>query len=397
MKKGISTLVLLSFLLSLVPLPVHAAEKEQLIKQEVILAYFDIWSQDGIKWDDTNNDGKPDKPGDRKTETFPYFFPEELLSQYTLTRVEVIEPPPVTREWYEKAGGRPYLLNGEKGELPWDDFNYWCNGWPPQNPRASARLADPERGKAEVTWSFTLHENPRKWALDLTDGTVRRVFGLKDPPYPVWTEENQGWRWVMPAVLLWYGIPKKLPDLYVADLDPGTEETQGGETYTGTVVFGLKDTYDKPVKARLSLTHNGYPITSVNGKIETFEPGEEKEFEFEFTGIEGEPSTLYAKIEPYDIEGDADWEDNEMEITIDPAGVDTGTSRLTFQAVSQNRKITRPENTAKWTDWVTATLRPKKPTPPRGTIVSWHITSATLTYPKNIPISCTATLCPRWV
>jgi len=62
-----------------------------------------------------------------------------------------------------------------------------------------------------------------------------------------------------------------------------------------------------------------------------------------------------------------------------------GSGELTFRAVSQNRKITRPPGEAKWTDWVTATLKPSPPTPPKGALKSWSITSAKLTYPKKHP------------
>lgn len=63
----------------------------------------------------------------------------------------------------------------------------------------------------------------------------------------------------------------------------------------------------------------------------------------------------------------------------------SGKGELTFQAVSQNREITRSPGTAKWTDWVTATLKPTVPTPPRGSLVWWEVTSAKLTYPKKNP------------
>lgn len=62
-----------------------------------------------------------------------------------------------------------------------------------------------------------------------------------------------------------------------------------------------------------------------------------------------------------------------------------GSGSLIFRAVSQDRKITRELNTAKWTDWVTAELRPPAPTPPRGHLDWWEITSAELTYPLKNP------------
>ena len=54
-----------------------------------------------------------------------------------------------------------------------------------------------------------------------------------------------------------------------------------------------------------------------------------------------------------------------------------------MQAVSQSRKQSRPAGTAKWTDHVTATLKPSAPVPPKGKLDSWKITSAKITYPKK--------------
>lgn len=95
------------------------------------------------------------------------------------------------------------------------------------------------------------------------------------------------------------------------------------------------------------------------------------------------------RIEPESGGEDVDWNDNdnEDEATImvsqyTPVG---GNGNLTFSAVSQLRDINRPAGTAKWTDWVTATLEAPPPRPPRGTLDWWKITGAELTYPKKNP------------
>lgn len=82
---------------------------------------------------------------------------------------------------------------------------------------------------------------------------------------------------------------------------------------------------------------------------------------------------------------------NEITVTVEPGEEiieeedpdEGGSDGLTFQAVDQLREDKRPANTAKWTDWVTATLKAKKPSPPKGSITSWSVTSAKLTYPKK--------------
>lgn len=47
--------------------------------------------------------------------------------------------------------------------------------------------------------------------------------------------------------------------------------------------------------------------------------------------------------------------------------------------------LTLTPDPAKWWEMVTARLEPPKPTPPRGKLTGWSITSAKLTYPKKHP------------
>lgn len=178
------------------------------------------------------------------------------------------------------------------------------------------------------------------------------------------------------------------PDLYVKSLNPGTSEVEQGRKYAATVVYGLKNTVSGPVQAKLELTHNGYSVSGVDGQLVTFSPGEEKSFGFNFTG-QAQDSVLIAKIRP--MEGDdADWSNNSKQVVV-PLKKEDGApdqpGSLTFQAVSQTRSKARPAGTAKWTDWVTATLRPPTPDPPRSDawIEDWWIESASLAYPKKNP------------
>jgi hypothetical protein len=115
-----------------------------------------------------------------------------------------------------------------------------------------------------------------------------------------------------------------LPDLYVKTLDPGTTVTEAGKAYTGEVTFGLKPTYKAPVQAKLTLTHNGYPVPDVSGKIITLQPGQEQSFSFTYHGA-GKDSVLYAKIEPVGSD-DADWKDNEKQVTVKANLVDLAIS-----------------------------------------------------------------------
>ncbi|MDK2784788.1 MAG: hypothetical protein PWR11_654 [Bacillota bacterium] len=115
-----------------------------------------------------------------------------------------------------------------------------------------------------------------------------------------------------------------LPDLYVKALDPGATATEAGKAYTGKVTFGFKPTYKTRVQAKLTLMHNGYPVVGVNGKVVTFQPGQEQSFSFTYHGA-GKDSVLYAKIEPVGSD-DADWKDNEKQVTVKANRVDLAVS-----------------------------------------------------------------------
>ena len=120
----IISILVLSFLSVLILTATAGAAEEQLIKQEVIASYFDVWRSGD--WQDTDNDGEVDKPDQRKKAEFTYTA-EELLDEYIITRAEVIEP--VDEDLYNEAGGRKTQANGEAGEMPWDEFNNWYNVW----------------------------------------------------------------------------------------------------------------------------------------------------------------------------------------------------------------------------------------------------------------------------
>jgi hypothetical protein len=115
-------------------------------------------------------------------------------------------------------------------------------------------------------------------------------------------------------------IKPVLPDLHVKTLDPGTTQIDQGQKYTGSVTFGFKPGYKNPVTAKLSLTHNGYPVPEVNGRTVTFQPGEEQCLNFNFTGT-GKESVLTAKIEPIGID-DAYWPDNEKTAIVQANQID---------------------------------------------------------------------------
>lgn len=127
------------------------------------------------------------------------------------------------------------------------------------------------------------------------------------------------------------------PDMYVKVLDPGTSEAEPGKKYTGTVVFGLAADYPVPVKAALSVTNNGWaaPLADGSGRyfdetwLEEFKPGEEKAFNFTWTG-DAAGNTLVAKVHPATPPDDRDWSNNSQEVYVPPAGCDVAVTAWAF-------------------------------------------------------------------
>ncbi|MCL6478509.1 MAG: hypothetical protein K6T65_08830 [Peptococcaceae bacterium] len=138
-------------------------------------------------------------------------------------------------------------------------------------------------------------------------------------------------------------------------------------------------------------------------KYADFGPGEIKTFYFDWTAPgELSETVLIGAVDADPVEdryAETNEDDNTIEVTvpIQEVAFDPGEGDLTFQAYSKpgtdlhgNWQEERPRepDTAKWTDRVVATLRVPAPKPPKGTLVSWSITSASLTYPRQNPEFC---------
>ncbi|WP_027365742.1 hypothetical protein [Desulfotruncus alcoholivorax] len=362
--------------------------QERVVKQEVIVGYFDVWK--GSDWLDTNNDGDRDKPGQTGKLTKPFnYSAADKLNEWQITRVEV-QPYPFSSEEYTAAGGRHYNFSGQPEDMSWDKFK-WCLKYLPQN--LTAKIADQNlpAGTASVQWGLDLPSNPIYNALDIKDLKNRQYIGYEPANIGSMVE---GWRWYLPAIITWYGIPKTQINLVASSIDPGVpDEAEPGKTYTGTVkfkYFGTTPLENVPIgvfngQYRATLKKNGQPVTSDN-----FAPDDVKTYTFTWTAPESGQTVLKGVIDTPPLPNayqETTEEDNTIQITVfvSQPPPPSGPGSLTFQAVSQDRSKSRPAGTAKWTDWVTATLKPPAPTPPKGNLDSWEITSAKLTYPKKSP------------
>lgn len=88
-----------------------------------------------------------------------------------------------------------------------------------------------------------------------------------------------------------------LPDFEVVSLDPGTVYSSPDQDHKGKATFRLKeDNYFWPHEADIYIKHNDEIIFEL--KNEVFDPGQVKTFEFTWTGLEDEDSTLCAEIWP---------------------------------------------------------------------------------------------------
>lgn len=416
MRKIITNLLLAGlFLITLfIPKPALASYEDPVPPGQLILenSYIDVssfhcWKHSDGRWQDNDSIPGPDMPGQVKEYDTPNITRGLSSDKYDITGVRIRFLTPA--QWDALGGPALYEKYHGYGNLTYDEFKnfilrYMVSGGEEGEVRANYTPGSP---------SFSLHfiyrlsgtigvsdlEAAKVGAMDLKqqrniDFLYRIGYPLPTPPKQ-FLQAAEGWGYWIPYIVEVYGVPKKpAPDMYVKALDPGTSEVIPGNAYTGKVVFGLASDYQTPVQGTLTLTNNGYPVPGVDGQTVTFNPGEEKSFNFTFHGDAG-GCKLVAKIHPVDPPTDKDWSNNTKEVNVPAKEVPKpGPGELTFQAYSQEGQdvygntvpsMPREPNTAKWTDTIKATLRPPAPVPPRGTLDWWKITSAKLTYPKKHP------------
>jgi|GEM_PF-3242209 len=253
-------LVVLSLFLAVPAGAAFAAplEKEEVAYQQVTSAYFEVWKHIDGHWQDNTHDGKPEKPGERVAASAAYQVPKSIKDRYHLTRVEVIydfgEPE------YQAAGGR-------LGET-WEQYRtitYSHRAIPAGPLKASQdQIRD---GKTTVTWDVVLDMAEHGiHAYNMKNAATREMFNVGTGQF---ADAAEGYRYMLPAIIKWYGVPKSetpLPNLKVKSIDPGTGQSfnrpvamtegtltalagepgtekvyqaEAGKTYTATVTFAI--------------------------------------------------------------------------------------------------------------------------------------------------------------
>ncbi|MGI5882000.1 MAG: InlB B-repeat-containing protein [Dethiobacteria bacterium] len=290
-----SIMMFLLIALVLVPaLSVFASGDEVMFKQQVDAGYWDTWKHSDGTWQYTG------KPGDEKSYNEFVITPPAEASNYE--NVRWIMEIGVAREQFMEAGGWNQYGPNDEG---WKKFKRDYIDHIPNNYRKT--------GDKEVSFNLSPVDEAEKikeedWQADVVEG----------------------WRWYLPVTISWYGVGGEKPDFEVKSLVAGTDKTVPGEQYTGTVKYKLKSTADGPKEAILHMTHNGFGLKtpdggSIHNKILTFQPGEEKTFQFAWSG-QNTDSTLRAEIWPTEPSGvaeesrDANPVDNVKEINVPRAG-----------------------------------------------------------------------------
>lgn len=376
---------------------------------DILTAYYDVWKHVDGTWQNQSGTNIPAVPFDETKGyntsarygveysqgkfAFTTFSALDLLKDYTFTGFEVITPsdPRFNQELYNRTWGQVDPKNPDGGPLKRTDFNreIFKYSKPLINPSAIVTNLDLDNGQVTIKWRFDLPEK----GTGLNRKTNRMPGDTKDPSQL--SNLAEGYRWYLPAIGIWYGVPKSQPDFYVSDLLPGTAEYTPGETYQGQVTFGLNGV-NESMEARIDVTVDAEEVI-LEWEGQTFpgspawitlEPGQPKTFKIKWTAPNKPQVTLRAHIASKDNGiKDSDPSNNTRQVRVNSVerNAVTGPGTLAFQAVDQSRVITRPKNTARWTDYVTATLKPPAPLPPWGRIDWWEITGASLTYPKKNP------------
>lgn len=388
----ITKLIVLLAIMLLLPGTALANPQEQFILNQISVGHFDVWQHTNGTWQDTDRDGKADpygQTGKRVTETYTY--PQsQYASQFTPTRVEITKITQASNLTDDE------LRNAGRSET-WADFNLKYLTKLPNNYSVAKTSENMAQGTVTVQRTFDLAPK----LLNLKDPTVRAELGMTDRDF---SDLAQGWRWYTPVLIKWYGVPKNQINLVASSIDPGIKgEAEPGKQYTGSVTFkyfGKEPVTNVPIGV-----FNGQwqaTLKNSSGKtvtVDNFNPNDIKTYTFTWTAPSSGGVTLTGAIsivpplskDPYPNETTK--EDNKVSTTvmvkeeIPPPAQSTGPGSLKLTSVSQDRKVTRPAGTTKWTDWITADFKaPSAPDlSPCYDLIKWELKSATIEYPKVHP------------
>ncbi|MEG6512401.1 hypothetical protein V6C32_10805 [Desulforamulus ruminis] len=374
---------------------------EVLLGRSIISGYYAIYSNDNgatYKAEETAGNPIPVTLGQAKSVQQSFGTPVDMTKVKEFTRIVIKGPDEVTNDFFQ-TNGINYIWNPAVNDL--ETFKHYYTKYIPDK-YVLEGTGDLATGKVDVKWGFEL--NPilptgGNYAVDITADGGKGDFYINTWSSSPFASASKAWLWTLPVVIEWYGIPEEVPNLTVDEFEAGVEEAVIGEKYNGSVCFTNESTVTDLQDIPVAVYNNGWKINLGFGfDTINLKAGESKEIPFTYTAQAVE-SVLKAVIDTPPLENkytETTEDDNVAEISLTtgilaPPG---GNGQLSFQAVSQGGKdvygkylppTNRPINTAKWEDMVTATLKPPAPTPPKGKLTSWSITSANITIPVRHP------------
>lgn len=368
-------------------------EKGERTFYTISMVWYDIWK---------DQNGWLDKPFGARGINYPHAntLPEQWWKgKYQLVDVKVT--PLTETNWISPE---IYIRTDRALWEPYTSFAAQYVRYGPNNYSISNSSIQPDLENGKVTYTRIFDLVPE--VMDLKEAVIvspsirQSIEELGFVIPDVYAEEIEGWRWYAPALIEWKGVPiDELPNLLVGKINPGVEgEANAGTKYTGRAQI-INDSDQAFTNVPVGVWNNGWRAKAfLNGKeISTIDIGANETvlIDFEYTA-QANKSTIKVVVDapplPETIT-ETTKEDNvgEIDVFSKAPPAPPSSSVLTFYTIDQagHKKLAtpqvRPAGTAKWTDWVTATLRPPAPNPPMGTLTSWSITSATITYPKKHP------------
>ena len=388
-----------------------SSQQGQVIFQQAICGSYMIWQDPGGQWETTSQevDNPGTKPGDHATMFYDYTVPDSILQNYTITGVTVTNQ--ITEDLYNACvndGGGHFGLGLDAHTIVgFDGFEYYFVERSPANYSVKAVLPQYDKGRVSIVTDLTLE--PIGQAYNLLDYDTRELLGLTNNDYL--RTALQGYEWMTPAVITWYGVPKQQQGQLVVTPPSATVQVGGTQQYTATYYpNGQANGNGQDVTNQCTWTVQDGSIASISSN----------------TGLAtGNNAGTTQVTATYNVPNSTLTLQGNASLTVQgnqapPPVNDTSVNGLHFQAISQVSAITgkpdtggnvRAPDTAKWTDTVTATLTPlhiqnivtegsspdytttvAPPPPPSGgcepnytSIDSWSLNSATLTYPKQNP------------
>ncbi len=330
----------------------------EVIYSQVSTASFDTWKHTDGTWQDTDLDGTRDIPryscssgascpgGSahwEKSIDGTFQLATSLLSNYNVTGVELIyQDASKDNTIICKADGNTTVLS--PGKSFEDEYRYiYDNMFSPrfsgayknftefdntylssipnnyEIPLAELDCSELSSGSITVKRKFDL--DPLAVALNVKDSDIREQLGL---PELTFSNVAEGWRWHMPVIVKWYGKPKNTPDIKVeikyleSDISGGYPASPNFSAmgtppfkFNAKVVVTLVDNTNWPPAADTTQipVWFGYDKLGVRAyeddskfitPADLRNPGDTKEFTFEWEADYGDNIYLWAAVNPPD-------------------------------------------------------------------------------------------------